>query len=326
MAAIKISQFIDCALFDRLAGYYQTKNPIGKNSDFITSPEISQTFGEIIAAYILQTFLPQNSFSFVEMGAGKGTLYFDILSVITKLAANKNQLALDFLRHATFHIVEINPILKKIQQEKLRDFDILWHDKFDDFAGEILFISNELFDCFPIDQFVKTDLGWCERLIDENKFVTANFDPAIDRFVRNLITDNSPFGAVFEYSQKAREFMAQLCQAIKTQGGMAINFDYGYFKTDFANSLQAIKNHRKTDIFESNCDITAHVDFAALDQIAKNHNLASSLITQREFLVALGIEERKKKLPTNQHSAIDRLIDPSQMGELFKCHIIWKKP
>ena len=333
------------ALFEKNSGYYRKKNPIGKDADFITSPEISQVFGEILAAYILQIFsIKKSKISLVEMGAGKGTLFRDILISIQKLADKKIPQALDFLECATLHIIEISEFLKKIQQKNLSQFQINWHENLDEISDkkEIFFISNELFDCFAIDQFVKTDIGWCERLIEKKneklEFILAKFNLQIHQFVENLIgceaSQKAPFGAVFEYSKDARDFMEQLCKALKKKGGMAINIDYGYVKNDFANSLQAIKNHQKTNILENvaESDITALVDFLALDKIAQNYSLNRSLITQREFLIGLGIEERKKSLLLNKtdqekeeiNLAIDRLIGEDKMGELFKCHILWK--
>lgn len=317
------------ALFNKTYGYYHTKNPIGKNFDFITAPEISQVFGELIAAYLLQIFsAKKDKISLVEMGAGRGTLFLDILQVIKNLAKNNNELAIQFIEKTKFHIIEINEILRNVQKEKLKEFDVKWHESFDEFlkeADRIFFISNEFFDCFPIDQFVKTDAGWCERLIDSGRFITRNFDPKTNQFVQKLANFDAPFGAVFECSESAQNFMIQLCETLKKKGGIAINFDYGYFKTEFANTLQAIKNHQKVNPLDNagENDLTAHVDFGALDQIAQNLSLNSSLVTQREFLISLGIEERRKKLP-EESSAIDRLIATDQMGELFKCHIIWK--
>lgn len=334
---MKISSFMQEALFDESRGYYRTKNPLGKNSDFITAPEISQIFGELIAAYILQISSNQKKkISFVEMGAGRGVMMRDILNSIKKLADKKNPLALEFLTSTTFHIIEINEVLKKIQQENLQNFDVKWHKNFSDFlidAEEIFFVSNELFDCFPIDQFVLTEIGWRERIIVEKNFTLAAFDKKIHNFVEKEIGILAPIGAVFEYSATAREFMNQLCAALQKNGGIAINFDYGYSKNNFANTLQALKNHQKTNVLENvgECDITAHVDFVALDKITKNYDLNSSLITQREFLISLGIEERRKilleknpQLADEINSSIDRLIDSNQMGELFNCHIIWK--
>jgi len=341
---ISISQFIKHFLFDEKIGYYKTKNPIGKDSDFITAPEISQVFGEILAAYILEISSTKNkNIALVEMGAGKGTLFFDILSTINLLAQKKLKIAEDFLRKTSFNIVEINPVLQKIQKEKLAKFNVNWHDNFEDFTKEnkdveIFFISNELLDCFAIDQYILTESGWRERLIDlENKvFTLAPLNKQMHNFINEELNETSAMpalGAVFEVSFELRDFIKDLCQKIKSQGGLVINIDYGYFKTEFANSLQAIKNHKKCDIFSSinQADITAHVDFGALDKIAKNLNCNTSFITQKTFLESLGINERKKALiaksPTNKgeiNLAIDRLVSKDKMGELFKVHIIWQ--
>lgn len=326
------------ALFDKDSGYYKSKNPIGKNSDFITSPEISQVFGELIAAYLVQIFSAKKlPISLVEMGAGRGTLFYDILHLIKKLADKEVSQALDFLKLATFAIIEINPVLQKIQQEKLSDFKVSWYENFTEFLaknrGEIFFVSNELFDCFAIDQFVLTEIGWRERVIVDGKFSLAEFDKKTHEFVESKINHLAPIGAVFEYSADAENFMNQLCRALKKVGGMAVNIDYGYFENRYYNSLQAVKNHQKVNVLKEapNCDITAHVNFKSLDLIAKNHHLSSSLISQGYFLQSLGIEDRRHKLiatnPKNYleiNSAIDRLIAPDQMGELFKTHIIWK--
>ncbi len=333
----KISQFFFDAMFNEKTGYYRTKNPIGKNSDFITAPEISQAFGETIAAYILQIAHTKNGeLALVEMGAGKGTLLFDILSSIKKLADKNIAPAVDFVGRVACHIVEINPVLRQMQQEKLKQFNVSWHENLAEISlqnRELIFISNELFDCFPIDQFILTETGWCERMVEDKKFILAAFDKKIHDFIEQEVQALAPIGAVFEYSQAAREFMAQLCETLQKHGGIAINIDYGYSKNIFANTLQALKNHQKVDVLENpgSADLTAQVDFLALDKIAKKAQLNSSLVTQREFLQSLGIEERRKILLTKNpkktaeiNSAIDRLIDSDQMGELFKCHIIWK--
>jgi SAM-dependent MidA family methyltransferase len=381
---MKISHFISQSLFNDDYGYYRTKNPIGKNSDFITGPEISQVFGELLAAYLLNVAaIVPGKIALVEMGAGKGTLFKDLLITITKLA-KKNlsglfattsaAAAVNFLKKTTFHIIEINPVLRQIQQKNLANFIINWHENFSCFLDyiapcadqlkrtlnidhqheqdlkiakgqkkeilaaerrEIFFISNELFDCFPVDQFVLTEIGWRERLIDvAGKFILAEFNKEIHDFVAREIAALAPIGAVFEYSAEARNFMVQLCQALKQQGGIAINIDYGYVKNEFANTLQAVKNHRKCNIFETpgETDISALVDFAALKKIAQNFGLNSSLVSQRDFLTELGIKERQKTLlakksPACQEKinlAISRLIDLNQMGELFKCLIVWK--
>jgi SAM-dependent MidA family methyltransferase len=348
---MKISTLIEKSLFDDKKGYYKTKNPIGKNADFITAPEISQIFGELVAVYLLHiAFNSQNKISLVEMGAGRGTWFKDILQTINKLAQKNNPQALDFLGKAQFHIIEINPVLQKTQQQNLQNFTIKWHKNFADFLehknGEIFFISNELFDCFAIDQYVNTAEGWCERLVkfDDEKtfknpqFFLEKFNVKTQNFVEeklgNFLTQNAPINAIFEYSKTAQKFMKKLCEAIKKAGGMVINFDYGYSEYEFANTLQAIKNHQKIPFLEglSDSDITAHVDFLALDKIVKNFELDSSLVTQEEFLLSLGAQQRVDfLLEKNPHlsqkiaSEFSRLIAKNQMGKLFKSHIFWKK-
>jgi NADH dehydrogenase [ubiquinone] 1 alpha subcomplex assembly factor 7 len=339
---------MDEALFDKASGYYIKKDPIGKNADFITAPEISQVFGELLAAYILQASLSlEGEMGFVEMGAGRGTLFYDILFTINKLAKKQSPAALDFLAKTTFNIIEINEALTKIQKEKLSEFKINWYQNFAEFLEKqknrkIFFLANELFDCFAIDQYVKTDIGWCERMVGKKdqklQFVTNSFDPQIHDFVENLIgvekSLTAPFGAVFEYSATAANFIKQLSKALQINGGMAVIVDYGYIRSEFANSLQAIKNHKKTSVLDDvkESDITALFDFSLLEKIAQSYKLHSSLISQAEFLLALGIEQRKEILLTNKNqqeqdqinSAIGRLINKDQMGELFKCLIIWK--
>lgn len=346
----KISDFINDALFNPLTGYYRKKNPIGKDADFITAPEISQVFGELIAVYFLQIAATKNSkIAFVEMGAGKGTLFKDILSTIKKLADKKNQEAINFLKNSTFHIIEISEALTEIQQKNLQESEvkISWHKNFKSFLnsepqGEIFFLANELFDCFAIDQYIKIIDGWHERIVVEvqgkKQFTLADFSQKMHDFVEEklgkTVSNEAPLNAVFEYSVEAKNFMQELCENIKNKGGLALLIDYGYVKREFANTLQAIKNHKKCSVLENvgESDITSLVDFSLLKTVVSDFNLNSSLISQREFLLALGVEERRKTLLLQKsqeeqkeiNSAIDRLIDSSEMGDLFKCLIFWK--
>ncbi len=335
---MKISEFVNKALFDEKTGYYITKNPFGNDGDFVTAPEISSIFGEMLAVYLLQICAAQeDNFTLVEMGAGRGLMMYDILSSIKKLADKQNPEALNFLAKVQINIIEIGEKLKEIQQQNLKDFQITWHKNFSEFlektAGKIFFISNELFDCFAIDQYVFGEAGWRERVIEGQKFVLAPFDERAHNFVESELNPlvEKYFGYVYEVNFAARDFMKTLCEALKNRGGVAINIDYGYYETQFANTLQALKSHKMVTIFTENCDITAQVDFGALDKIAKNFNLNSSFITQREFLISLGIKEREEmaalqnpQMRENIASAVARLIEEKQMGKLFKCHIIWK--
>jgi SAM-dependent MidA family methyltransferase len=391
--SLTIVEFMQEALFNPLHGYYQKKIPIGKDGDFITAPEISQVFGELIGLYFLNLASgSKKPIALVEMGAGKGSLLRNFLLMIKKLAEKNIIEAQNFLEKTSIHIVEISPVLQKIQKESLAEIGIKinWHDNFQGFLEnvkkdeEIYFVANELFDCFPINQFIKTQEGWCEKVIslkdEELEFFIEGFNPLKNKIVEQLIKESlvceqglwtpqqvwgnkleiappvchpaivagsiSPDNklgfvgngveenAVFEHSFSAANFMQELAQALHNQGGVALIIDYGYSKNEFKNSLQALKNHQFHDCLKNigDADITALVNFSLLEKIAKKLALNSSLVSQKEFLEGLGIEERRKILLAEKNdeqksdinSRINRLIEPGQMGELFKCLIIWK--
>lgn len=350
---ISIADFINFLLFNKQNGYYITKNPIGnsKNGDFITAPEISGLFGEILAVYLLNLFsFQQEPVVLVEMGAGQGTLMFDVLKTIKKLAKT-NEVAKKFWQTCQVAIVEISPALTMVQQQKLAEFDISWYIDFTSFLAnyqqKIFFFSNELFDCFAINQYIKTKHGWQLKMVafegklenhnfDNLQFLLADFCPKNHSFVCQMlgqeIADSAPINAIFEYAPTANIFANELATAIKTQGGVAINIDYGYTNYEFNNTLQVLKNHQKQDFLTSckNADITALVDFVLLQKIAKQHNLQCSLVTQGEFLQQLGMITRAEILQKNhpqkaKQISIDvaRLTDFSQMGSLFKVLIWW---
>ena len=350
---ISIADFVEFLLFNPQNGYYITKNPIGnkKDGDFITSPEISGLFGEMLAVYLLNLFsFQEEPIVLVEMGAGRGTLMLDVLSTIKKLAKT-NDVAKKFWQNCQVAIVEISPTLSKVQQQKLTEFKVAWYVDFASFLAnyqqKIFFFSNELFDCFAINQFVKTTQGWQLRLVafegelanhnfSNLQFVLDDFCQKNHSFVCQMLgqetADLAPINAVFEYAPKSHIFANELATALKKQGGVAINIDYGYAKYEFANTLQVLKNQQKQNFLTAcqNADITALVDFVLLQKVAKQHNLQCSLISQGEFLQQLGIITRAEILQkTHPQKApqiatdVARLIDSSQMGNLFKVLLWW---
>ena len=357
---ISISQFMNEALFHPHLGYYQQQNPFGRDGDFITAPEISQVFGELIGAYFVglwQSNYQEKKVHLVEMGAGRGTLMKDLLAFAQKIP--------NFSTMVNVSIIEISPRLQEIQKQNLHGFKVDWYKNFTDFYQQnndapILFVANELFDCFAIDQFVKTENGWAEKVVgisDDGELNFAltntifNCDLAIKMQTNQelsqykttsqegiLHNDKLPIadrklGDIFEHSPQAMSFMNELSGAIKRNNGVGLIIDYGYIQSEFQNTLQAIKNHQYVDVLKEagSCDITALVDFSNLQKIAQTNNLQTSLITQKEFLNSLGIASRREKLlneknPQQQNqinSAINRLIDEKQMGELFKALVIW---
>lgn len=344
---LTIEQFMNEAMFNPKKGYYRSQNPIGKNQDFITSPEISSVFGELIAGYFLNFILQsKHKIAFVEMGAGLGTLSFDIISTFFHIAKILNK-EKELTEKLTFNIVEISEELTKIQQEKLRKLDqinIKHYQNFDDFLSnnknrQIYFVANELFDCFEIHQFSKKDNKWQEILVGLNNnklsLILENFSQEKHNFINKLAIENEidlkKDEIIFEHSFKAQDFIDKLSKSLKKQGGIALIIDYGYYNSPLKNSLQSIKSHKKQDIFSNiyHSDLTALVNFKMLEKIAKKNDLKTSLISQNQFLTSLKIREKEKNLIKNNKNpekisqAISRLIDKDKMGELFKCLIIW---
>ena len=325
------------ALFNPKFGYYNQKQPFGKKGDFITAPEISQTFGELIAIYffhIWQSHFPKQKISLLEMGAGNGVLMNDILRTFKKVG---------FISEIEINIIEKSPKLKKIQKEKLQGFPIIWWNEFADFTSKnnkpIFFIANELFDCFAINQFIHINNTWHEKLVtcDKNgklQFCLSQNPVVIDQKNISNQTQQFPDQAILEMAPQAKNLMEEISTEINKNKGMSIIIDYGYIENKLTSTLQAVKNNQHCDILENagSCDISALVDFGLLEKISKKNNLQTSLISQREFLQSLGIETRLKYLTENCTeekkieitSAINRLIDKNQMGELFKVLIFWQ--
>lgn len=322
---ISVSQFIEEALFHPTLGYYNIKQPFGCDGDFITSPEISQLFGESIAIYLVhiyQFYYKNNTISFVEAGAGRGTLMSDILKTFKKFNFDPEA-----------NIIEKSIKLTNLQQQNLKNHSIIWHKEFADFTKKnqnpIFFIANELFDCFPINQFIRSENSWKEIVISLNTDNELQFSTSYNITPLEKKYDDLPKNVILEVSSLAQNFMSEIAIEISNNGGLGIIIDYGYEKSPLTSTLQAIKNHQKCDILKNigQCDISALVNFKLLQKIAEDHNLKTSLISQREFLLSLGIEQRTSQIKENSDlikSQINRLTNKEQMGELFKVLIFWK--
>ena len=316
--AISVAEYMELALSHPEYGYYMRRDPLGVNGDFITAPEISQVFGEIIGAWLAhnwQLLGAPSEVALVELGAGRGTLMADILratkNVTGKLGGFHNAISV--------HLVEISPILKQKQWQTLagKHPRIEWHESIDTLPQlPILLVANEFFDALPIRQFAGNE----ERMI------------AVDG--ENLCFSN---GIVTkETCEPALATIRQISEAIAENGGVALIIDYGYLHGSSGDTLQAMKNHKYHDIFQNvgDADLTAHVDFAALAQAAQIVGInVHEAIPQGAFLMRLGAGERTTNLcaasaPEQQKSMISglkRLADPQEMGELFKVMAITSK-
>lgn len=325
-----ISDYMALALGHPDHGYYRRADPLGRGGDFITAPEISQVFGEIIGLWCVVTWQQAgrpSPFQLVELGPGRGTLMADAMRAAGTVP--------DFIAAANLHLVETSPVLRARQQDKLNDYDATWHTLLDTVPnGPCLCIANEFFDALPIDQYVRTMKGWNRRCV--------GFDPTTERL--NFIVDPTltnaaglipasvtaaPVGSLFEHCQAALGIATALGRRLATDGFAALIIDYGHHFSDCGETLQAVRGHERHDILmdPGEADLTAHVDFGALATAALTAGASPfGPVPQGTFLSSLGIQARTEILAAGRDpdqanlllSGCHRLIDSQGMGTLFK--------
>jgi NADH dehydrogenase [ubiquinone] 1 alpha subcomplex assembly factor 7 len=327
---ITLAQYMQMALYDPQYGYYMKGDPFGVKGDFITAPEVSQIFGELIGLWFVQAWEDRGRpkrFHFVELGPGRGTLMADMLRAAKVRPA--------FLEAAHVSLVETSPALREIQQRtlQLEMLPIAWTTRLDKITGSapLFLVANEFLDALPITQYVKTDHGWCERLVaaDGKKLVFTLSAKAETDFPIPSLSGNAPSDSIFEFSAAAQEVIGAVAKRIAQSDGAALFLDYGHERSDIGDTFQAVKAHHFTDALTGpgDADLTAHVDFEALVQIA----IAAKAkvfgpLSQAVFLDALGVRVRAEMLKrkadaatrTDISSAVERLINRDQMGTLFK--------
>ncbi len=324
---IRLDNFIKSALYSK-NGYYYNKKPIGKKNDFVTAPEISQTFGEIIGIYLFYNWKVKikSKFNLIELGPGRGTLFKDIENSVKNYP--------EFLSYANISFIEINNELIKVQKnnfKKIKFYKFNW-SKSINFRSKLpsIIYSNEFFDCFPVRQFIKKNL-WFEKFVSVNE-KNNNFYFK-DKLVKNkklIYKLNRYKEKVLEISIERNKYFEKICKFIKMNGGIFLTIDYGYDKNIKNFTLQAIQNHKPSHVLENigNQDISSHVNFKDLIEIANSYKLnIEEFCTQRQFLIKYGILERKEILSKSSHSkkintGVDRLINKKEMGNLFKFLII----
>ncbi len=312
-------------------GYYVTHDPIGAAGDFITAPEISQMFGELIglwmAAVWKQMGAPENV-RIIELGPGRGTLMIDALRAAKTVRS--------FYTAIVLHMVEISPKLQAVQQQRLEGLGepVLWHPALTDIpGGPAIIIANEFIDALPVHQAIKRADGWHERVVEvaaDGKLVIGAARDPLPHFDATLPRDlrQSPEGSIYEWRPDA--IALELGRRTRTDG-VALIIDYGHVRQGLGETLQAVAGHSYTDPLRSpgEADLTAHVDFSTL---ANNAEIIGARVhgplSQRDFLHRLGIEKRaamlKSQAPPDKTAAIDsalaRLTEtgPKGMGELFK--------
>ena len=335
---MSVAEYMGICLLDTKHGYYPTRDPLGADGDFITAPEISQMFGELLGIWAIQTWRDigePGGVNLVELGPGRGIMMSDILRAA--------RLSPDFLDNTTVYLIEASAALQAVQATTLKDspVPVQWVDSIADIPmGPTIFIGNEYLDCLPIRQFIQTDRfaaakGWHERLVTLNPDTDAlEFGMATEP-ISELAASALPSAHIdaknddlLEISLSAHQVLDAIHNHFEVSPGRALFIDYGPEVTEFGDSLQALKRHEKVGVFSDpgNTDLTARVDFAALGEFAKSLGLKSTQpVPQNEFLSKLGIEMRAATLAKAQPDSrakiarqLERLTGEEQMGVLFK--------
>jgi len=320
---LTLERYMAIALGHPRWGYYATGSPVGARGDFVTAPEITQVFGELIGAWCVDLWqrmgMPE-PIILCELGPGNGTLMADLLRAARVVPA--------FGRAARLHLVETSAALRAIQARVLHGAAPHWHLSLESVPpGPLLLVANEFLDALPIRQFERRADGWHERRVglDAAGTLVYTCDPAP---TRDELPD-WPVGSVIERRPAARILARDLGRRLAAQGGAALFVDYGYFPPAPGDTLQAVARHRRHDPLcdPGGADLTAHVDFADFAQAAAAAGARVwGPLSQARFLEALGIESRMNRLTAGQtapqRSAIEsgcrRLLNETQMGTLFK--------
>ena len=329
-----ISKFMSYALNHYTQSYYKNINPIGVTGDFITAPEISQLFGEILGIWCANCWQTENKpdkVKIIELGPGKGTLMSDILRSTKHIKG--------FHDATEVCLVEINPHLQDAQKQNIKYPKVSWFKHFDEIPQDcfIIIIANEFLDALPIEQYIKRDEIWHMNMVD------TEGNPEQLCITKHLVKENikefliskyptAPEGSIVEINDKSSIIVKSISKTIKKHGGIALFIDYGYTESpnrNFISTLQSVKDHKFNPLFDNigKADITAHVNFSALAETAAFYGAHTyGPISQGQFLKNMQIEVRKemilKKTPPSQKenfiSGYNRLVNKDQMGELFK--------
>jgi NADH dehydrogenase [ubiquinone] 1 alpha subcomplex assembly factor 7 len=303
------------------ARYYGSRDPFGDAGDFITAPEISQMFGELIGLWLADMWIRagrEEPVHYVELGPGRGTLARDALGAAQRYGLTPS-----------VHFVETSTALKAIQLDQMPRAQ--WHSDLSTLPtnGPLLIVANEFLDALPVRQLVRTAAGWRERMVglQDGQLAAVAGSAPMDGIIPATHA-SAPEGAIIETCPAAAAVLYEVSGRLAVQGGAALFIDYGHATPRLGSSLQAVRAHRKVDVFScpGEADLTAHVDFAALAPIVESRSVRwLGTVPQGAWLRALGIEARTQALakfaPDHADAlatARDRLIGEGQMGALFK--------
>lgn len=325
--SLSIAEYMELCLGHPEYGYYRKQDPFGARGDFITAPEISQIFGEMIGVWLGEIWkrLGGRAMSLVELGPGRGTLMADMLR------ATKN--VPGFHDAITIHMVETSPHLANAQYVKLRHEHprIEWLDSLDEVPDvPMLLVANEFLDALPIRQFVQAEDGVRERRVGWNEaeqklqFIQGPVGLSLAKSGQKIAV-----GTVMEQCPAARQMVRAIAQRVSAHHGAALLIDYGYLGEAYNDTLQAVKSHSFHPVLADpgEADVTAHVDFTTLQHVAQSEGaVVSGPLGQGMYLRNMGAELRLNMLlqhaneeqKKNLISGVERLVSPQAMGELFQ--------
>ena len=332
---LSIDKYIEEALYNKKFGYYMNKNPFGSKGDFITAPNISIMFSEMIAIWIIsfwESLKFPKKFNLIELGPGNGEMMKVLIKTFDQFPEFKSACKISILEKSNF--------LKKIQKENIKKSEIKWIRNLNEVNNlPSIFIANEFFDALPIKQFIKKKKNWYERHVKFTKlkkpeYVDLLFDmKKFEKKIKIKISKNQKF---IEYSQLKIDYLKVITQKIKLNDGGLLIIDYGYLDKKIKNTLQAVSAHKYSDILDNfgKSDITFSLNFYFIEQLIKKFGSFHSIMTnQKKFLTSLGILQRAEMLTKNMpftkkadiYFRIKRLIDKNTMGDLFKVMFISNK-
>lgn len=316
-----VSDYMAECLLHPVHGYYTGRDPLGVAGDFITAPEISQMFGELIGLALAQAWQDQGAsaaFTLAELGPGRGTLMADLLRATATIPG--------FHAAANLVLIEASPTLREVQRARLAGLSISFADNVDSLPDAPLFlVANEFFDALPIRQFIRDGNAWRERQVGlrDGALAFGLGGPTMPAALADR-TDAAD-GDLVEVCPQAPVIMATIAGRIAAHGGAALIVDYGDWRS-LGDTLQALRGHTPEGplVNPGEADLTAHVDFEVL---AATPGLTHSRLTpQGVFLERLGITQRAQVLARAlRGAALDghiaahrRLTHPEEMGTLFK--------
>jgi NADH dehydrogenase [ubiquinone] 1 alpha subcomplex assembly factor 7 len=325
--ALTVADYMSECLANPEHGYYFHNEPFGTSGDFVTAPEISQVFGELLGLWVVHQWHAMGkpkSINLIELGPGRGTLMSDALRTVGGVQ--------ELITGLNVHLVETSQRLRSFQKQALVQYTPTWHDDISSLPdGPIIVIANEFFDALPIHQFEYTAHGWLERrvAVKDGQLMFTPWPPQFSIEAQASAAGQPRVGDIFEVSPVSQKIISELAARCVSQSGCGLFVDYGHNRSGYGDTLQAVKAHAYVDVLKipGDTDLSSHVDFEALAKsTAKAGAIAYGTESQGQFLKGLGVNERTDALMARAtqdqlaqlDAGRDRLISDDQMGDLFK--------